>query len=266
MTPSFRHRFSSLPAGPGWLLSGWPRSIGMMQQVGFSQPCTGAALVGICAWAGLRAGGRRSHVRASALSRIAGIAARNGRSNHYHHAGHFAHVVIAAAVLASRAGLNDTDRSLLVLAALIHDLDHHGRRAKRYPLYRQERLSARVASRILMKHRGDPRLVRRLERLIEATALTGDPHRQAILASDPLARLLSDADVFASLFYERNMALKMTSMLKLEQGLAGAADVLLDGFAARMKTDGLQSEAAQSLLDTLVAARESRRNVFLGKG
>ena len=117
-----------------------------------------------------------------------------------------------------------------------------------------------------MKHRGDPRLVRRLERLIEATALTGDPHRQAILASDPLARLLSDADVFASLFYERNMALKMTSMLKLEQGLAGAADVLLDAFAARMKTDGLQSEAAQSLLDTLVAARESHRNVFLGKG
>ena len=265
MTPSFRYRFSPLPASPGWLVNGWPRSIGVMQRVGFSQPCTRDDLVGLCGWAGLRTSRHRRRSASSALSTIARIANRNGRSNHYHHAGHFAHVVMAAAVLARKAGIGDADRELLVLAALIHDLDHHGRRGKRYPLYRQERLSVRIAGRILLRHGGDPRLVRRLERLIEATALTSDAHRQAILSGDPLARLLADADVFASLFYERGLALKLTGMLKLEQGLADDVDSLLDGFASRMAADVLKSEAGRHLLAELTASRQSHRNVVTEK-
>ena len=266
MTSSTRQRFALLPAGPGWLLNGWPRSVGIMQQVGFAQPCSGDDLAWLCAWAGLYGGSHGNRVAPSALSRLTRVAARNGRSNHYHHAGHFAHVMMAAAMLAARAGINPKERNLLILAALVHDLDHHGRRAKAYPLYKQERLSARLAGRILLRHSGDPRLVRRLERLIVATALTSDPHREAILASDPLARLLCDADVFASLFYDRGMALKITGMLKLEQGLAGEAAALLDGFATKMEADGLKSDAGRMLLRELTASRQPRRNVVTGKG
>ena len=128
MTPPFRHRFSPFPVSPGWLVNGWPRSIGAMQQVGFSQPCARDDLIALCAWAGLRVTKNRRRFATSGLTRIAGIATRNGRSNNYHHAGHFAHVVMAAAVLAGKAGIGVADRELLVLAALIHDLDHHGRR------------------------------------------------------------------------------------------------------------------------------------------
>ena len=265
MTPPFRHRFSPFPVSPGWLVNGWPRSIGAMQQVGFSQPCARDDLIALCAWAGLRVTKNRRRFATSGLTRIAGIATRNGRSNNYHHAGHFAHVVMAAAVLAGKAGIGQADRELLVLAALIHDLDHHGRRTKQYPPYRQERLSVRVAGRILLRHDGDPRLVRRLERLIEATALTSDSHRRAILSCDPLARLLADADVFASLFYERGLALTLTGMLKLEQGLAGDVAPFLDGFAARMAVDGLKSETGRQLLAELTASRQSHRNVVAGR-
>jgi len=270
MTVPSRHRFASLPASPGRLLKGWPRSVGAMQQVGFSRPCTAADLVGICVWAGL-APGRRGvqnsrRFTASALARLAGLAACNGRSNTYHHAGHFTHVVAAAGLLAAKAGIGRADRDLLVLAALVHDLDHHGRRGSAYPLYGQERWSSRIVARIILRHGGDARLVRRLRRLIDATALTADPRRKDILASDPLARLLCDADVFASLFYERRRALGFTGLLKFEQGLSGDPASILDGFAARMEGDGLASEAGRDLLCELAASRRPQRNVVTGKG
>lgn len=54
-------------------------------------------------------------------------AAQRRRTNHYHHAGHFAHVVIASGLLAYVTGLTACERALLVLAALVHDLDHSRR-------------------------------------------------------------------------------------------------------------------------------------------
>lgn len=237
-----------------------------MQRIPFSSRFSRNDLIALSVWAGCHRGRRRGGFGVSAVSRLAGIAARNGRSNHYHHAGHFAHVIIAAAVLAVRAGIGGADRELLVLAALVHDLDHHGRRGARYAFYRQERLSARMACRLLMRRGGDARMARRLERLIVATALTSDPCRQHILSTEPLAGLLSDADVFASLFYDRDTALKLTCKLKLEKGIAGNANALLDRFATRMRADGLKSEAARLLLHELTAARQSHRNVVTGKG
>ena len=88
-----------------------------MQQVGFSQPCARDDLIALCAWAGLRVTKNRRRFATSGLTRIAGIATRNGRSNNYHHAGHFAHVVMAAAVLAGKAGIGEADRELLVREA-----------------------------------------------------------------------------------------------------------------------------------------------------
>ena len=65
----------------------------MMQQVGRS-PVQGLPS-SVSAPGGLAPAGVAA-CQGICASRIV-IAARNGRSNHYHHAGHFAHVVIAAA-------------------------------------------------------------------------------------------------------------------------------------------------------------------------
>jgi hypothetical protein len=194
------------------------------------------------------------------------VAARNGRSNTYHHAGHFIHVVIAAGLLAHKAGIGHVDRDLLVLAALVHDLDHFGRRSLPYPPHRQERWSARMTGRILMRWGGDPRIVRRLEQLIIATAPTTEISRATNLTSDPLALLLNDADVFASVFYERGLAMKLTGMLKLEQGLSGDVDAMLTRFAARIEREGLYSKAGRTLLRELTLSRQRHRNVVPGKG
>lgn len=175
-------------------------------------------------------------------------------------------MIMAAALLAVRSGISAADRDLLVLAALVHDLDHHGRRAAHYPLYRQERLSARMAARILLRCGTAPQLVRRLERLLFATAPASDAFRNSILSNDPLARLLSDADLFASLCYERRMAVKLTGMLKHEQGFASDTGAMLDAFAARMGATGMASDAGRMLLRELVSSRQPHRNVVGSEG
>ena len=256
MRSPLRQRFAPLPATRGYLLRQWPRTVGVMQLVGFSRPCSRRDLASICRWAGLSKDGRsKSGLPDRAVSRLVTLAARQGPGNRYHHAGHFAHVVMAAAILAGAAGLHGRDRDLLVVAALVHDLNHLGKRSSRR-LFQQERQSAAAARRIIIGAGADARLAARLEKLLMATALTDDALRMAILASDPLARLLADADIFASVSYRRDIALRLTRNLKLEQRIPGKPDDLLRHFAARVGETGLHSGAGQKLLSSVVASRQ----------
>ena len=50
------------------------------------------------------------------------LAARNSGTNSYHHAGHFAHVIMAAGVLAAMAGIMGGTVRFLVLAGLFMTL------------------------------------------------------------------------------------------------------------------------------------------------
>ena len=260
MTVNKRDRFASLPAGPDYLLQRWPDSLGAMQLVGFSQPCARRDLAAICRWAGLPDRGRAAgRVPASAVSRLIAIAARRRSGNHYHQPGHYLHVVMAAGFLARAAGLSRDDRALLVIAALVHDLDHHGKRSSSRP-YAQERWSAARVRRVLGRAGADIRLAGRLERLLLATAGNDDSLRLTILASDPLARYLTDADLFGSVFYRRDLALAMTRKLKLEQQLPGRPDRLLAHFAARIAREGLRSAMGRNLYARLAISREEPLN------
>ena len=233
-----------------------------MQAVRFAPPCSADDLRSICGWAGLSCAARaHPGLPATALRRLVRVATRNSGANSYHHRGHVAHVIMAAGVLARMAGIRGRDRALLVLAALVHDLDHQGRRGGGR-LYWQEDRSARVACRALMGRNGDARRAVRLAGMIRATALTDDEARSSIIRSDRLARLLTDADIFASVIYDREISVRMTAALKLEQRLDGAPETLNRAFAALVGEDGLKSAAASRLLGVLQASRASRRNVI----
>ncbi|MCH1474594.1 MAG: HD domain-containing protein [Alphaproteobacteria bacterium] len=260
MISPLRQRFAPLPATPGYVLRQWPRAVGMMQLVGFSRPCSRRDLASICRWAGLSENGQsKNGLSDRAVSRLVTLAARQGPGNRYHHSGHFAHVVMAAAILAGSDGLRAHDRDLLVVAALIHDLNHLGKRSSKR-LFHQERQSATAARRIIIGAGADARLAARLEKLLIATALTDDALRMTILASDPLARLLADADIFASVSYRRDIALGLTRNLKLEQRIPGKADDLLRHFAGRIGKVGLHSGAGRRLLASTVASRQAGLN------
>jgi len=257
-----RHRFRHLPLSAGHVAGSWPRSVGAMQAVRFAPPCSAADLRAICEWAGLSCSARaHPGMPAAALRRLVRAAARNSGANSYHHRGHFAHVIMAAGVLGSLAGLHRKDRALLVLAALVHDLDHQGRRGAG-KLYWQEDLSAGVACRALLGRGGDPRLAVRLRSLLRATALTNDDARLLIIRSDRLARLLTDADIFASVMYERKLSVRMTAALKLEQRLEGTPEMLNAAFARLLNRDGLKSKVAARLLASVQVNRAASRNML----
>ena len=226
-----RRRFRHLPLSPRHVAGGWPRSVGTMQAVRFAPPCSAGDLESICNWAGLSFAARaHPGLPARALCRLVGIAARNSGTNSYHHHGHFAHVIMAAGVLAAMAGVRGPDRALLVLAALVHDLDHQGRRGSRR-LYWQEDL---VGPHYMPRPAGAKRRCK-----ARGAAWKYDPRHRVnrrpgtllIIRSDRLARLLTDADIFASVMYDRGMSVGMTAALKLEQRLAGTPALLNAAFA-----------------------------------
>ena len=262
MKSRLRRRFRHLPSSPRRLAGHWPRSVGAMQAVRFAPPCSADDLKSICGWAGLSFAARaHGGLPASALRRLVRVSVRNSGTNSYHHRGHFAHVIMATGVLAEMAGLRGPDRALLVLAALVHDLDHQGRRGIRQ-LYGQEDWSARLTGRVLIGCHGDARLAVRLRQMIRATALTDDRDRLLTLETDRLARLLTDADIFASVMYERRISIRMTAGLKLEQRLSGTPQELNGAFATFIGKDGLKSALASRLLASVQASRADHRNVI----
>ena len=91
----------------------------MMQLVGFSRPCSRRDLAGICRWAGLSENGRsQSGLTNRAVGRLVTLVARQGPGNRYHHAGHFAHVVMAAG-LAANLSLNPLDAVTTVTSQIV---------------------------------------------------------------------------------------------------------------------------------------------------
>ena len=99
----------------------------------------------------------------------------------------------------------------------------------------------------------------RIKTLLRATALTNDVNR---FGSDRLARLLTDADIFASVVYPRQRSMGMTRALKLEQSLAGSVTALNRRFANMIEATGLQSDTAQSMLQTVLESRHPSRNII----
>lgn len=240
-------RFSGLfAAGPGAHIRAGRRGVSYIEKVAFSQSCSAEDLAFICKWSGL-SHPRRAGISPKAFRRLLSVAAQRRPTNHYHHAGHFAHVVIAAGLLAYEACLSARQRALLVLAALVHDLDHAGRYAPRQ-LFAQETASARRAMRIILGGGGDARLSLRLLWLLKATALTFHDDRKAILAGDRLARLLADADLFSSLFFSRQRAIQLTRGLNLEMLKTGDPVAQYDAFMDSMLRMGAHSAAGRSLL------------------
>ena len=150
-------------------------------------------------------------------------------------------------------------RALLVLDALVHDLDHSGRYVPR-KLFAQQTASVRRATRIVLGSGGDARLSLRLLWLLKATALTFHEDRKAILNGDHLARLLADADLFSSLFFSRAKAIQLTRRLNLEMLKTGDPVAQYDAFIDSMLRTGAHSAAGRSLLARKFGSGQSRRH------
>ncbi len=251
-TETVRGRFPNFPGSPAYLLSQWPRALSYLERLSFNRTYTANDFLRLLHWAGLSSPKRLRAIGIpkNAIHHFASMAAADRHSTQYHQSGHFVHAIIAAGLLAKAGGLNRQDTDLLIIAALVHDLDHLGR-LRRKGMYQQEKWSADLVRFALGRHRGNLVVACRLTGLLLATSFSDDPLRDRILASDPLASYLVDADLFASLFYRRGLATRLTRHLKLEERDTTALPILVDRFTETARQRGFYTEAAVVLHEAL---------------
>lgn len=241
-------KLPDLPESPVYVLRQWPRGIRVLEAVPFRAGYDADSLLALCHWAGMSppSGVRQSGFAYGGVCRLTALARMDRHSAHYHHSGHVAHVVMAAGILAAADNLPQADTDLLILAALVHDLDHQGYHRCR-ALYDPEWRSAQLAKAVLSKHGCDARVAQRLESLLLATSFSDDALRDDILATDRLAAYLVDADLFASTFYRRALSMTLTGHVKAEDRLIEQRDDLASGFAEQTRMRGFYTAVAADL-------------------
>lgn len=184
-----------------------------------------------------------------AIRSVAQAQARLMRLNSYHNQRHVGQVIIAAGLLADEANISQSERDILILAALIHDYNHLGRRRHKSDLW-QEIASCDRAIPRLVRGGIDSRLVGLLYEMVAATSPV-DTAAEKHKPSNDILSLLLDADLFASLFLPKRDVDRLTAQLKDEERLSISHEALRDGFLMRCRKRGFASLAGQTLHNKL---------------
>ena len=214
-----------------------------MRQITLLEACQ---LAGLSDKRALRA---NAAIPPKAIQRLAKAKAQKLSMRAYHSRQHIAQVIIAAGLLAEAARIKQAERDLLIVAALIHDFHHLGKRRNK-GAYWQEQLSAKKALPLILRAGGDGRLYRSLYQLILATSPKAE---RAQLNSQKITclPLLLDADLFASLFSSKGQVDSLTALLKYEEGLSSSVTNLRDNFMAHCHEQGFASPVSQRLHEAL---------------
>ncbi len=229
-----------------------PRKQYVIQHLGRFLPVLGAALKpygkaypqDVFAWAGVRVPRQYQNP----IRPLIWAAGRNPHQNRYHHDWHNMTVMVFAAVLAGlmprQNRLSQEDQFTLLLAAMVHDLDHRGRAMTAKP-YDEETRSAMIAGRRLFGQTGQGKAWRQLLTMIKNTSF----HVLSVDASkDHLSALLKDADLLGSVVFPHHLAKAMTLGLKQEQKLTAPSDEILSQFMATLSKRGLSSPEGRQVL------------------
>ena len=206
------------------------------------------SLYDCCLMAGLSAPSKTRHsagISHKAIQAVARTQARQMRLNRYHNQCHVGQVILAAGLLANEAHISQIERDTLILAALIHDYNHLGRRRHKSDLW-QEIASCDSAIPRLVRGGLDSRLVGLLYEMVAATSPAGLASETRLRGNDILSLLL-DADLFASLFMPKRDVDRLTAQLKDEERLTISREALRDGFLQRCQKRGFASLAGQGL-------------------
>lgn len=229
----------------------WPHGRALMPSQ-LSPEIGQLSLYDCCLMAGLSAPRVTRHhtgISHQAIKRVAKAQSRLMRTNAYHNHAHIRQVILAAGLLAEEAALSQTERDIVIVAALIHDFGHMGAKRHKTPLW-QETLSCDKALPHLIRGGMDSRLAGLFYEMILATSPKAEAYRNNGPSDDILSVLL-DADLFASLFLSKRVVDRLTAQLKYEDRLTISVAELRDNFLAICQAKGLSSLAGQALHERL---------------
>ena len=159
--------------------------------------------------------------------------------------------MISAALLAQRVGLSKLDQTELLIAAMLHDLDHRGRWMTKDAGGEERRSAKLAASRIFGRGGSDGKAWRKYNERIAATSFTGaikhDPN-------DHVGALLLDADIFASCFLPMQEAMQLTKGVMREQSANGKPADHLSAFMNTLSSKGFAHPATRFIAAELPSA------------
>lgn len=181
------------------------------------------------------------------LRQVLRLARQNRHSNGYHHPWHTMTVIVLAAILGRRAGLREGEYQSLLLAALVHDLDHRGRHAIGKDR-QEERRSVKLSVQMLFSCRAATGVLQRqLQRWIEATSFLSSA---AEVRDDRVALILRDADIAGSIFFPMKAVLAMTRGVIREEHHHVGAESKLAEFLEFMAQRGFSHPVTLALAET----------------
>jgi len=232
-----------------YLQNRWPRSIHKFEP-SISRPVTSKSVEDAAYWAGLPKQRRNVlavGLRKRSLKGLFEIASKNRHSNKYHDPAHTEHVVRAAGLIGRVAGLSQKHQAILVLAALVHDLDHQGKRTR--PGYAaQELFSFHLVKRKLGRYGVHAGRLTELKTLLMATYPSAKEATQFRTGpTGDMIDCLVDADLFQSLFAKPSIVDSLTKRLKHEMLLTTSAEDMRTAFLSARRKVGLQSAAGRWL-------------------
>ena len=223
----------------GYVLSRWPAGLYLLPKQTDPQ-IEQVPLDAIASYAGLS--------KLTSLKHRTGFSKQRLSLNAYHSLSHIKQVIVASGLLAKASDLPQRDTDRLMMAALIHDYRHLGRRRPNISGW-QEAASLRQALPLFQKHGLSGQNYQLLHRLIMAT----NPKARSDHASCQITSLLLDADLFGSLFLPKIAVDTMTKSLRFEEGLCLDHKALLENFLAHCAMKGFASPVTAKLHAALPA-------------
>ncbi len=160
------------------------------------------------------------------LKKLSSLTSKNVTFNTYHDQHHFKSVVVIACLLAKLSGLKGkSNKILLVILALSHDLGHQGRRILKNAYYQEEK-SYITLRRILFRKILNFKENQRIHRIFKSTYFPIKPD----FVEDLIEKIILDADILASLMFGLNVGVEFARRLKHELRFEGKSDALFSGF------------------------------------
>jgi len=174
------------------------------------------------------------------LEELVKICSQNVNYNTYHDPHHFKSVIVIACLLAKLINLNQSDRILLVIIALTHDMNHQGRRIIAKPYYQEDRSSSDL-EKIWFKRILNLKKWKRIQRIFRSTYFPIKPDNVV----DDLEKIILDADVLGSLMFGMESGMKLAGRLKHEIRFKENTKKLFEGFLNLLENKTLYLDSSK---------------------
>lgn len=168
------------------------------------------------------------------LKKLTKVANINTTYNFYHDCHHFKSVVLISSIFAKILNLKNHDKLFVVLIALIHDLNHKGRRNLKKPFY-QEKQTLKVLNGKIFRYFLNFKKWNRVQRIVLNTYFLKTPKTR----DDLVEKIILDVDILVSIMFGIESGHILSKRLKHEQKSFESSILILRNFLNLVETRGL---------------------------